>query len=536
MTGNFWRSFFVAAMFAVHPLHVESVAWIAERKDVLCAFFWMLTIRTYIQYVNSRSSLSYLLFILCFIGGLLSKPMIVTLPFVLLLLDYWPLKRFHFQKSFKIIKTNDKVTPFNLIWEKTPAFLLVAISCVITFYAQKFGGAVASLNTLPISARISTACISYIKYIEKMVFPVNLSFFYPYATTMNWWEFATSVLFLLFISFMALKTARNHPYFIVGWLWYLGTLVPVIGIIQIGGQSLADRYTYIPLIGLFIISAWGIPELLKKFKYKKLIISISSASLILILLTLTWKQTTFWENSIILYEHALEVTSDNYLAHNNLGTELEKAGYLEEAIIHYNHAVRINPLSSEAHTNIGSALYIQGDTKNAIPHFISAINIKPNNGLLHYNIGLALEKEKQLDKAVEHFFMALKLNPEIENIHEVLGFALFELGQNTKAIHHYLKALNNNASTNLFKIYNNLGTALYKNGNINEAINHYLKALEIKPDLAETYNNLGVAFIRIGNLDKAISYFQKAIEVEPNYLNAKSNLKKLSKIRQVGKN
>jgi tetratricopeptide (TPR) repeat protein len=458
--------------------------------------------------------------------------MIVTLPFVLLLLDYWPLNRFHSQNSLNSIKTTNNTPPFYLILEKGPLFLLTTISCTITFYAQKSGEAITSTNVLTLSTRISTSLIAYLNYIKKMLYPINLSFLYPYTREIYWWELTAAVILLLSVTFLALKTIKHHPYFVVGWFWYLGTLIPVIGFVQIGRQSIADRYTYIPLIGLFIIIAWGMPELIKALKYKKFIFTISTALLLMIFLPLTYKQSTYWKNSFTLYKHAIEVTTNNYIAHNNLGATLKKNGNIEEAIKHFNHALQIYPFYYEAQTNLGLVLAKKGDTKNAIQHFKNAIAIKPSQGKVHYHLGLALENENQLDEAVEHYLKAIKTDSDIINIHKILGSVLFKLGRNNEAIHHYLIALKNASKPNAAKIHNNIGNALYKNGQINEAVEHYLKALEINPDLAETNNNLGVAFIRKGNIDKAILYFQKAIEIKPNYLNAINNLNKSLVIRQ----
>jgi hypothetical protein len=338
MTGALWKSAFVAALFALHPLHVESVAWVAERKDVLSTFFWMLTVGSYVWYVERRGTGRYLLALLFFSLGLMAKPMLVTLPFVLLLLDYWPLGRFQVKKPDTVQRTDEKppkdtkrkkkkfpkhplknavhenkiITPnyqwsgaLPLIWEKIPFFLLVIGSSIVTFYAQQSGGAVRSFDVLPFTVRIFNAFVSYVSYIGKMLWPLNLAVLYPYFGMPAWWKVAGAFFLLAFISFIAIRTVKQHPYFAIGWLWYLGTLVPVIGLVQVGIQSMADRYTYIPLIGIFIIIVWGISDLAARWQYRRIFLAISAGCVLSALTILTSLHLQYCKTAL----HSLNIPS-----------------------------------------------------------------------------------------------------------------------------------------------------------------------------------------------------------------------------------
>ena len=301
MTGNIGSSSFVAALFALHPLQVESVAWVAERKNVLSTFFWMLTMWSYLRYVEHSDIKRYLLVLVIFICGLMSKPMLVTLPFVLLLLDFWPLGRFQLKCYDNAhARLEQKSTIIRPVLEKIPFIIFAAASCVVTFHTER----AYSFDLVPFHARIANAMVSYIAYIKTMLWPVKLACFYPYPHLFPTWKVAGAGVVLVIISFLAVRNVRRHPYIAVGWLWYLGTLVPVIGIVQVGAQAMADRYAYVPLIGLFLIVAWGVPELLSRWRYRNT--GLAAASALLIILTLiTWKQVHYWKNCITLFEHAL---------------------------------------------------------------------------------------------------------------------------------------------------------------------------------------------------------------------------------------
>ncbi len=406
MTRALWPSSFVAALFALHPLHVESVAWVAERKDVLSTFFWVLTLHYYVRYVERPGRTAYLTTILLFIMGLMSKPMVVTLPFVLLLLDYWPLRRFSISdcrfpaeeqeksktcprirpgiKNLSSAQTGDQKTK---IIEKFPFFALSAASSVVTFLVQQSAGATASMDIYPFYVRLANALVSYITYIVKMVYPYQLAVFYPHPGMRPWWEIAGASLLLISITVFVIRYAKSHPYLIVGWLWYMGTLVPVIGLVQVGLQAMADRYTYIPLIGLFIMMAWGVPDLAQKWRYGKLTMVTTAAVFVSLFTAASWLQTQHWTNSVTLFQHSLEITQGSYKVHANLGNALARQGRLKEALEHYSQALRILPdMAAEVHNNIGAALIYNRKFKAAKPHIQEALRLAPGHVKAHKNL------------------------------------------------------------------------------------------------------------------------------------------------------
>ena len=421
MTGALWRSAFVAALFALHPIHVESVAWVAERKDVLSTFFWMLTMWTYVHYVERPGFNRYLLVLLSFVLGLLSKPMLVTLPFVLLLVDYWPLGRFQFGRlsgdrkshTFKLSDTGDqKSIVLRLIREKAPFFVLCAISSIMTIFAQQKAGALASLEITPLGTRIFNALVSYVRYIEKMVWPRHLAVLYP-LERQPIWEVLGSGLLLVCVSFLVIRVARKLPYLVVGWFWYLGTLIPVIGIVQVGSQALADRYTYVPLIGLFVMVAWSIPDILVGWRFRKVVLSLSTGLLLLPLMIITNFQVKYWQNNIALFEHTLAVTSNNYIIHNNLGTVLAGQGKTQEAFAHFAEALRIEPDFAEAHNNLGGFLASQGKIQEAIAHFAEAVRLKSDYAQAHINLGMAYLVIGDKNSALGEYKILEKINPDL---------------------------------------------------------------------------------------------------------------------------
>jgi len=521
MTRELWKSAFVAVLFALHPLHVEPVAWIACRKDVLSTFAWMLTLWAYLRYVEGPNLKRYLLVFLLFTLGLMAKPMLITLPFVLLLLDYWPLGRLQMPRSNTDIGTSAPILP--LILEKAPLFTLSVVSCIITFFAEKNIGALPSLESFPIKIRIANALISYVTYMEKMILPHDLAVFYPHpGNALSLWYAGGFGLILLFMTVLMILVGRLHPYFTVGWLWYLGTLVPVIGLIQIGTHAMADRYTYIPFIGLFILITWGIPSLLSKWHYSRVVLILSGGIVISLLIIGTWSQLKNWRNSVTLFEHALRVTSDNYKAHYNLGVVLWRQGKAKQALTRYNNALRIKPDFVEAHYNLGFALSLQGNLKEAITHYSEVLRIKPNHANAHNNLGVLMAQQKKLKKAVFHFSEAVRADNGYAEAHYNLGNALAQQGKIKKAISQYYTVLRlqpGNAGAHY-----NLANALTEDGELQKATVHYLKALRIKPRFAEAHNNLGLALARQGKIDEAIVHFSKAVEVKPDFQLAQENL------------
>jgi len=498
MTGALWRSGFVAALFALHPLHVESVAWVAERKDVLSTLFWMLTIWAYCRYVSRPVLIRYLLIALFFTLGLMAKPMLVTLPLVLLLLDYWPLGRLQIGGSHSahnlLVEVSDtgkqkKSSALRLVLEKFPLFALAAISSVVTLIAQQRGGALGSVDLYPIKIRVANAFISYVSYMGKMIWPHHLTVYYPYPrSALPIWQAAGAALILICVSIAIMRASRQQPYLSVGWLWYLVTLVPVIGLVQVGTQAMADRYTYVPLIGLFIIIAWGFPDLLEKWRHRRIGLDLLAGAVLLISMICTWKQLHHWRNSITLWQHALSVTQNNYLAHENLGIAFAEQGMFEEAIAQQRKATQIMPNSAEAHNNLAVALAQQGRFTEAVTHYYEVLRLRPDTAEAHNNLGNAMVELGKIEAAVDHYLRAIQLEPQ------------------------YAEA------------YNNLGNALAQQRKLNEAIAHYAQALRIKPTYAKAHNNLGVALARQGRFDEAIARFKKALELQPEYAQARNNL------------
>ena len=400
MTGALWRSAFVAALFALHPLHVESVAWVAERKDVLSTFFGLLTILSYCFYVKQPNKYKYLVIILFLSLGLMAKPMLVTLPFLLLLLDFWPLGRFRF------------ATVSRLVLEKVPLFVLSAVSSFVTYFVQQHGGAVTSLEVLPLKIRIANALISYLSYIGKMIWPCGLAVFYPYAKWLPG-QAIVSGLVIVCLSVLVIRSARRFPYLATGWLWYLGALVPVIGLVQIGSQSMADRYTYIPLVGLFVVVAWGIPDILMQYRIKRVALPILYSTVLAFFMICTWFQVRHWQNSMTLFTHTLKVTHNNSPAHYSLGYALAQQGKLDEAIVHYSRALQIDPKYIKVHNNLGNTLARQGNVKGALSHYYEALRIDPNYAGVYFNIGKIFFNQGKIRKAIVNYREAIRINPNM---------------------------------------------------------------------------------------------------------------------------
>jgi tetratricopeptide (TPR) repeat protein len=526
MTGALWRSGFVAALFALHPLHVESVAWVAERKDVLSTFFWMLTMWAYVRYSERQGFSRYLLVLLFFTLGLLSKPMLVTLPFVLLLLDYWPLGRFQFGQlsddrkshtSESMSSDSQKPIALHLVREKAPLFVLCAVSSVLTIFAQQKGEAVISLVHYPLESRIANALVSYVSYIGKMIWPWHLAVFYPYQEMLPIWKVVGSGLLLVCVSLLVIRTARKLPYLVVGWFWYIGTLIPVIGLVKVGLQAMADRYTYVPLIGLFIMIVWGVPGVLVKWRHRILVLSISAALLLSFLVIVTKLQVKHWQNGIALFEHSLEMTPNNFLMHNNLGVALANLGRNEEAIAHYVEAVRIKPDFAEAYNNLGQVLTRQGRIQEAIAHYTKALQINPNYTQVHKNLGRILAHQGKNQEAIVHYTEALRIDPSDAEAHNNLGLVLTRQGRFQEAIIHITEALR--IEPDYAEIYINLGNIFLEQGKIEEAIPHYTKALRIKPNFAAAHFSLCLAYLKMGDRSSALKEYEILKTINPDLAN-----------------
>jgi len=558
MTGALWKSAFVAAMFALHPLHVESVAWVAERKDVLSALFLMLTLYGYVLYSERPGFGRYLLVMLCLALGLMSKPMLVTLPFVLLMLDYWPLRRFCFASVDGGIFVS---STRHLIYEKIPLLILTVISCIMTYVAQKSGGAVADISGTPVHGegnavtfyigfgeRVSNALVSYTSYLGKTFYPQDLVFFYPFREVVPVWQFTAAGLLIALLSLLAFLWIKRAPYYFVGWFWFLGTLVPVIGLIQVGWQSMADRYTYIPLIGIFIIVAWGVPDLINHWKKRKIVLTTLMIMVILIAMMLTSQQVWHWKNSVALYKHAVEKTPEVGFVQFKLGSTLAEQGRLEESLPYFKEALRIQPYDIRARYNLGIALYQQNKFELAIEQFSEIVRIYPSfepaqrklkmlqsmldqitaksarNNLVmkHVRQGMIFDKQGKFNEAIKEYEKALQMNPNSVGAHQQLGSLLYRLRQVDRAIAHYMIVIRFQPDS--ASAHYNLGLALVDEGQVEKAIEHYRHALRIKPNFAEVYNNLGVALFQIGTPQAAIASFKEALRVRPGYVQAKNNL------------
>ncbi|MDM8554376.1 tetratricopeptide repeat protein [Desulfococcaceae bacterium HSG7] len=457
ISRKLWVSGFIAALFALHPLHVESVAWVAERKDLLSTLWGVSALISYVRYVKYKEFKWYLFALFFFIVSLMSKPMLVTLPFILLLLDYWPLKRFSFYTS-NAKNELKAVSIWRLILEKLPFFVLAAGSGIVTVIVQKSGGAVAPLDTFALDLRIGNAMVSYLQYIWKMIWPCGLAVFYPHPGKLPLWQIIGAFLLLMVISVSVFRYGRQRPYLMIGWLWYLIMLIPVIGLVQVGSQAMADRYTYLPLTGLFIIITWGGPELLSHLKHYKAILSFFAIATICILTFMTWMQVSYWKNDSTLFQHALDVTQNNYLAHNNLGLALARKGELSEAVLQYSKSLQIKPSQQRVHNNWGITLAKQGKPDEALTHFNSALHIDSSFKDAHNNIGFVLANQGKLDKAIHHYNLALRKDPFFIRAHNNLATALLIQGRTEEAAYHYSEVLRINphddiAHKNLRQLY-----------------------------------------------------------------------------------
>ena len=455
LTGATWRSLMVAALFGLHPLHVESVAWVAERKDVLSTFFGLLCLIAYADYaraselknrkaeIGKQTSLYYSLAWLFFALGLMSKAMLVTVPFIFLLLDFWPLNRWQ---------------PTRLRWlfiEKIPFFLLAAIIGVVTYIVQKNDGMMRSMANLPFGDRLGNALISYVRYLGKFFWPENLCVYYPHPG--HWPVVAVLAAFFCLVFVTWLVHRLRKACLTVGWLWYLGTLLPVIGLVQVGGQSLADRYVYIPSLGLLIMVVWGAYGLARPWRHHAVALSLAGCAAIILCFTLTRQQLGYWHDNEALYHHALAVTENNYLAHHNLGTALYQNGQIDEAINQYRAAILVEPDNAAAHYDLGTALALKGQTIEAISELQESIRLKPDDAESHKNLGTAFGRAGQMDEAISQYREAVKLKPNDA------GFRY------------------------------DLGTALGMNGQIDEAIVQFQEAIQLKPDFVQAKHNLAHA-------------------------------------------
>lgn len=483
LTGAGSASAFVAALFAVHPLHVESVAWVSERKDVLCGVFFMLTLSAYAAYVRSPGVRRYSLVAIMFILGLMSKPMIVTLPFLLLLMDIWPLRRLALPGD--TLKPQHQ-PPWRLLVEKAPLMLFAAASCYLTVRAQAAN--VAKLDVLPLSVRVANAASSYVGYVAKTIWPSRLAAFYPYPSVQSGWRMVACLLALLAVSLAVVRELRRRPHLAVGWFWYLGTLIPVIGLVQTGDQSMADRYTYIPIIGLFIMVAWSGQELVERNADHRVVVRGAAILVLFACVIAARAQTSHWRGTKELWARALAVTQDNYIAESGMGGVLLSEGKLDEAIVHYEKAVAITPFSAQTYNTLGAALMKHQYIEKALPYLVHAVELKPEYAEAHNNLGLALVSLGKIDQAIAHYEEALRIEPNYAEVLSNLAIALARLGRFDEALARFKESLR--SDPDYADGHYNLAVALFQRGNVAEAIVHLRTALRLDPDNADARHML----------------------------------------------
>ena len=426
LTGFPWRTAIVAALFAWHPLHVESVAWIAERKDLLSTFFGLLALLVYVNYVRSGKNIKYALTFLMYVLALMSKPMLVTLPLLMLLLDIWPLARISKEDNWKFQTKR-------LVIEKIPFFFLAIVSCAVTLAAQKIGGSVGTVQSFPIHLRAANAIVSYGAYLLKMIWPFGLSVFYPYRSEISPILLLSSLVLLSVITIWTLKVLRSKPYALVGWLWYLITLLPVIGLVQVGGQAMADRYSYIPSIGIFILLVWAIAEMMNRNFYR-LILGTGTTAILIFFLAITSIQVQYWQNSQTLFQHAIDVCEANPLAHHNLAFDLSEREHYPQAIVHYERAIALQTNYPLAHLNLANALNFSGKMDEAMVHYRTAIEQQPDYPKAHYALAVTLQIQGKMPEAESEFREAIKFHPPYLEAHMALANLLLEQKRTTEAL------------------------------------------------------------------------------------------------------
>jgi tetratricopeptide (TPR) repeat protein len=568
MTAALWRSAVVAALFAVHPAHVESVAWVAERKDVLSTVFWMLTLLAYLRYVERPGWARYLIMMAAFALGLMAKPMLVTLPFVLLLLDYWPLERFSLRalSSAAKDKTGSRSSDRSakppareagltalprslpwLFWEKVPLFGLTTAACIVAWWSQRVGGSVASLDRFPLGARVGNALVAYCSYIGKMLWPTSLVAFYPHPrTSLPVWQVLAALALLALLSALFLIKLRHLRYLAVGWLWYLGTLVPVIGLVQVGGQSMADRYTYVPFIGLFILGTWGAADLLHRWQWQKAAVP-AAAALLAVSSALTIMQERCWFDDLTLWAHALQVDEKNPVAHNNYGNQIikkrptdeEKERYRRlvqiapeywttargeeraaDGLRHYRRAFELDPNHWGAAHNIGMELAYQQRFAEALQYLQTAVRGDPGKPIWQFNLGVTLVRVGQFQAAREHLEKALQLDPDYAPAHNALGKALEGLGNRDEAVREYAAAVRQYAATTppdpaSAIAQSNLGNLLFIKGDLDGAVEHLRAVLKINPENSGVCYTLARVYGQKGKWDEAVNCAQAAVRLQP---------------------
>ncbi len=439
-TGQMWRSAFVAALFAIHPMNVESVAWVAARKNVLSTMMWMLTLVVYIRYTERPGVIRYISTVVIYTLGLMAKPMLVTLPFVLLLIDFWPLKRIQIDRHKGII--THILAGRRLILEKIPLLVISAGSVLVAMFSLHRYGDVVTSSAVDWNLRIANALVSYIVYIIKLLLPINLTCFYPFPVKLPLWQSTGAFVLLVSITVMVVRSFDKRPYLFFGWFWYLGTLVPAIGIVQAGlWPAVADRFVYIPYIGLFVAISWGIVDFFKRSGLDTKWLATAGSGIVLVFAALSYNQVRFWENSITLFTHAVEVTRNNFLSHYALGYAYEQRDKPLEAIQHYKTSLRINPEQTDVQYNLAKVLVSQGQPGEAVVHYRTVLKLDPKDFQAHNNLGNIYVRQGKLGQAVDHYKAAIRIRPEYAKAHKNLGAALVLKADMITAIEHLNEAL-----------------------------------------------------------------------------------------------
>jgi tetratricopeptide (TPR) repeat protein len=516
MTGSVWCSAFTAMVFGIHPLHVESVAWASERKDVLSALFWMITLAAYLYYARRGGVLRYLLVLFCFALGLMAKPMVVSLPIVLFFLDFWPLKRI--QKNIG-----------RLIAEKIPLIILALAACIITYQVQQAGGSVLKIASqaqptatdvvqtegVPLGIRVSNAMMSYVAYLGKMMWPARLGVLYPYPTRTPpiWQPFLLLIVLVLCTVFAVFRYFKN-PYLFVGWFWYGITLIPVIGLIQVGAQAMADRYMYLPSIGITILLSWGIAELTVKLPGRKIILGILIAAIALGMTATTRAQTTYWKDTVILFKHTLDVTKDNALLYCHLGIQLENQDKPDEAIEYFNKAIQLWPDFLSPNLHLGELLIKRKQYKESIPYLNKVLEVSPNYPIAHVNIGMVLAALGENDAAVKAFEQAIKLDSRCVTAYVNMATVKTQQGLTDEAIQDLRQSIQIYPTA---EAYFNLGFILEMKGEIKESISSYRNALTFEPGDFQTLWHLACCLHETGNLQEAVKIYNRVLQIEPNF-------------------
>ena len=523
MTGALWRGAFVAALFAVHPMHVESVAWVSERKDVLSAFFGLLAITSYVRYVRPaegsgiNSQVFYALSLLCFALGLLSKPMLVTLPCVLLLLDLWPLQRIPL-----VVTPAAWRTARRLIMEKLPFFALVAISCVLTVMAQSKGGSVAPTGDINFLQRLANSVIAYGWYVWKLFWPVDLAIIYPLFPNRPMEQIIYATMLVAGLTTLALWQRRRRPYLFVGWFWYVGMLVPVIGLVQVGMQAYADRYTYLPYVGLFIMLAWAVAELTASWPKRQLLLAVGAVAILAASVGGTRHQLQFWKDEETLFRRARAVTENNYIALNNLGYALASRGQYDEAIELYAESLKAAPRFAEAYNSIGCARLGQKKPELALEAFVQALAIKPEAVIIRNNCGTALHELGRHAEAVEQYQEALRLDPDYAEAHYNLANSYSALKETTNALTHYHRAIT--LAPAYGNAWLNLGYELLRLGRRTEAKAAFESALGAKNDFVPAHYGLALVANEAGEPGAAATHFREFLKANPDHVAARTQL------------